>query len=312
MDRDTAKLEHDRLVQGAMSRILTDCVTCYACEEYCPRGNHPFYLIVERQESLGVHPVPVPIEKSQVVMMRPRGNMQVQDAKGTIVDMCFFSAMKGSIRAPLFEGVTTIEGLDVFCNLMYLHFARNSTIVERLPGVVDTIMRCAVEPSGNREVVCFHDECFGAFTSWAPAFGIDVPFAPVHLFAYLARRLGELKPRIKPLGARVAYQRPCSSRLCPETERYVDEIFAMVGVERPRRTYEYDDALCCAGVMEAAQRFDLADEVRALNIEDMLAANVQYCVFNCPFCFWTLAEPVGKAGIIPIMMTDLCLMALGG
>jgi hypothetical protein len=43
----------------------------------------------------------------------------------------------------------------------------------------------------------------------------------------------------------------------------------------------------------------------------MKASGAQYCVFNCPFCFWTLAEPVAKAGIFPIMMSDLCLMALG-
>ncbi|MCU0576420.1 MAG: heterodisulfide reductase-related iron-sulfur binding cluster [Desulfobacterota bacterium] len=311
LDQARAKQEHDRIVRGEMSSILKDCVTCYACEEYCPSGNHPFYHIVEQQERLGVHPVPRPIEKSQVIMMAPRGRIGKKLVSPPVIDMCFFDIMKGGIRGRLFDGATTIGGSDVFCNLMFLHFARNSTIRERLPLVMDNIMRFHLEPSGVRELICYHDECYGTYTSWAPAFGIEVPFRPVHLFDYLYHRLLELKADIKPLNAKVAYQRPCSNRLCPETDHFVDDIFGLIGAQRPKRTYEYGNALCCGGVPEAAQRFDLVEEIRGKNVADMKEAGVQYCVFNCPFCFWTLAEPVAKAGIFPVMMSDLCLMALG-
>ena len=43
MDLETAREEHGKLVRGEDSEILTRCVTCYACEEYCPYHNHPFY-----------------------------------------------------------------------------------------------------------------------------------------------------------------------------------------------------------------------------------------------------------------------------
>ena len=39
-----------KVVKGKDSRVLHECVTCYACEEYCTRGNHPFYLISEKRE----------------------------------------------------------------------------------------------------------------------------------------------------------------------------------------------------------------------------------------------------------------------
>ena len=45
-----AREERQRLLDGEDSRVLRDCATCYACEEYCPYDNHPFYLLVERQE----------------------------------------------------------------------------------------------------------------------------------------------------------------------------------------------------------------------------------------------------------------------
>ena len=52
--------EMAKIVRGEDSFVLRECVTCYGCEEYCPMGNHPFYLIVERQEALGIPPVPRP------------------------------------------------------------------------------------------------------------------------------------------------------------------------------------------------------------------------------------------------------------
>lgn len=310
-DLETALLEHEKLINKEVSKILTDCVTCYACEEYCPYGNHPFYLIVDRQEELGIHPVPKPIEKSQVVMMGPRGTIMPKKVSQPVINMCFFTMMNASIRGSLFHGASLIGGSDIFCNLMFLHFARNSTIKERLPLMIENIMNNFLEPSGIKELVCYHDECYGTYTSWAPAHGIEVPFKPVHLFDYIYHRMLELKQRIKPLGIKVAYQRPCSNRLCPQTDHFVDDIFSLIGAERPEREFEYENALCCGGVPESGQLFDLAEDIRAKNVEDMKAIGAQYCVFNCPFCFWTLAEPVFKAGIVPIMMSDLCLMALG-
>lgn len=311
LDLEAAREERRRLALGERSSILEECVTCYACEEYCPYGNHPFYHIVLQQELLGIHPVPKPIEQSQVVMMGPRGKIQSQEVSDPVINLCFFSMMGGGIRGRIFEGATTIGGSDIFCNLMFLHFARNSVIRERLPVTIDNIMRFHLEPSGVTELVCYHDECYGAYTSWAPAFGIEVPFRPVHFFEFILKRLKELSHEIRPLGFPVAYQRPCSSRLCPETDRLVDEIFAIIGVHRPERSYEYGRALCCGGVIDAAQRFDLAEENRRKNVQDMKDSGARYVVFNCPFCFWTLSEPVAKAGMVPVMMSDLCLMAFG-
>lgn len=49
-DLEEARKEKANINNGKSSRVLTECATCYACKEYCPNNNHPFYLIVERQE----------------------------------------------------------------------------------------------------------------------------------------------------------------------------------------------------------------------------------------------------------------------
>jgi Fe-S oxidoreductase len=91
----------------------------------------------------------------------------------------------------------------------------------------------------------------------------------------------------------------------------VDEIFGLIGVHRPERTYDRENALCCGTTIRAMQRDELADDIQERNVEDMVAVGARYCVFNCPMCFMTMREMVAERGITPILMSDLCRMALG-
>ncbi len=309
-DLKTAREEKNRILEQADTRVLADCVTCYACEEYCPNGNHPFYQIVELQEKKDFLPAPAPITRQQIVMMQPKGNLQPAKVSAPLVNLCAFPMLAGSIRGKLFEGAATVSGNDIFCNIMWLHFGKNSLIRERVPQSIERLHTFFLAESGLKEMVCFHDECYGAYTQLAAAFNMAVPFRPVHLFEYLNRRLDELKDNIKPLGAKVAYQRPCSNRLAPHTDLLLDEIFRKIGVERAVREYDRENALCCGGVLRGHQKDDLADDLQRRNIEDMRAAGAVYAVFNCPFCMFTLGEAVAEKGLFPILVSDLCQQAL--
>lgn len=310
-DISQARAEKQNINEGRDSRVLHECVTCYACQEYCPNGNNPFFLIVERQEERGILPAPRPILEEQLRMMGPKGRLEKKAVTGPVVDMCAFPMLTGCVRGRLFENASVIVGTDIFCNIMWLHFARNSVIRERVPAVMARIMDFYLRDSGVRELICFHDECYGTFTTLARAFGMAVPFTPVHLFDYINRRLDALSDRIKPLNQKIAYQRPCSSRLCPETERSLDTIFEKIGAERVPRQYDRQNALCCGGVPRAHQRDELADELVEKNLTDMQKTGAVYCVFNCPFCMATLGMEAAEKGLTPILVSDLVQLALG-
>jgi Fe-S oxidoreductase len=311
MNLEEAREERMKIVRGEDSKILHECVTCYACEEYCPRGNHPFYHIVETQEKLGINPVPRPITKSQVVAMAPGGKIKHREGSGPLVDLCFFPMLTGLIRGKLFKDASYFTGSDYMCQVMFLHFARDTVMKERIPPMIEKIHELYVKKRPDKELVCFHDECFGTYTSWAPAHGIPVPFKPVHLFDYLAGQLKAHKADIKKLNIKAAYQRPCSNRLIPETDKLVDEIFDLIGVERAGRKYDRKNALCCAAVMEAQQRFDRAEEVQERNVADMKASGASHVVFNCPMCYFTLSGKVSEQGMTPTLMSELCIKAVG-
>jgi Fe-S oxidoreductase len=55
----------------------------------------------------------------------------------------------------------------------------------------------------------------------------------------------------------------------------------------------------------------LADDVQKRNIDDMVKFGAEYCVFNCPACWDSLAHKIFKQGIKPIHIIDLCKLAIG-
>lgn len=315
IDKDTAGEEIQKIARGEDSFVLHDCVTCYACEEYCPVNNHPFYLIVKMQEELNIPPLPRPLIQRGINMGIPfRGEPVIKEINGRALLMGAFADHISLIQGRLFEGLPVISDdprkmFHFFCQLMYLHFARISVINERLPGIIDTISRYKVT-----EAVCFHDECYGTYTSYCPAMGIDVPFKTVHLFEFLYNRLLELRDQIKGVNLRVAYQRPCSSRLSPDKLHFVDDIFELIEAKPVQRKYVSENALCCGGPIEGQRREGSrkrASDLQHRNISDMEDAGAEICVFNCPACYQIMGHLVEQKGIRPIHMSDLCRLAIG-
>jgi len=312
LNLEQAREERWKIIRGEDSRILKECITCYACEEYCPHNNHPFYQIVDLQEAKQIHPAPIPVEKVQLQMMAPTVEVDYQELSGPVIDLCtFYPFEKLSIQGRLFEDVSIIGGNDLFCNLMFLHFAKGSVIRERLPQVIDNIWKYHLKKNNIEELVCFHDECISTYNHYAPAYGIEVPFKPIHFFEFILKRLEKVKDEIKPLYMQAAYQRPCSNRMCPDADHLVDDICQMIGVERLEREYDRENALCCGGAPRMQGREELADELVQKNLDDMQAAGAMLCIFDCQFCLMTLAEQVAKRGMIPILLGDLVRMALG-
>jgi hypothetical protein len=308
LDKKKAKEEWQKVINGEDSFVLEDCTTCYACEEYCPFGNHPFYLIVERQEEKGILPAPRPIITMWINQCQPVGRFMVGKVEEKALSFCFLPQFNTLVKGKLFDGIawSVIFGQEFFCNAVYLHYARASVIKDRLPKIVENIKK-----QGIKELICLHDECYGTFTSLAPAYGIELPFKPIHYFEYLYGKLKELKKLVKPLNIKAAYQRNCSARLVPETDHFVDDIFGLIGVKRLEREYDKENGLCCAEIFRMAKGPALADDVQKRNIDDMVKFGAEYCVFNCPACWDSLAEKVAKRGIKPVHMIDLCKLAIG-
>ncbi len=308
IDKAAAKKEWQKIINGENSYVLEACTTCYACNEYCPHGNYPFYMLVGRQEEKGILPAPRPIVKMWINQCEPVGKFTTGLLKERALSYCFLWHFNLLAHGKLFDGIewSVVFGQEFFCNAVYLHFAKSSLISERLPKVIENIKK-----QGIKELICLHDECYATYASLAPAYGIEVPFKPVHYFEFLLERLKALKGEIKPLNVKAAYQRNCSTRLIPEVDYFVDDIFNIIGVERLNRTYDKQNALCCAEILRMSKGPELADDVQKRNLDDMVDSGAEYTVFNCPVCWDSLSEKVALSGLKPIHLIDLCKLAIG-
>ena len=52
---EDARSELTKMIDRENSRVLSECVTCFACHEYCPYGSNPFDLILDLQEKYNSH-----------------------------------------------------------------------------------------------------------------------------------------------------------------------------------------------------------------------------------------------------------------
>lgn len=307
-NKEEARREMLKAARGEDSRVLHECATCYACEEYCRRGNHPFYLIGERREEKGIFTASRPITNQWINMTVMQGKHMIGQVKDKALSCCFIPELGPLGTGEIFKKVSAagVFGTEFMCPAVHSHFAKMSVIRERLPIVLDNFKKL-----GAKEVICLHDECYGTYTSIASAYGMKVPFKPIYYMDYLLERMQVLKDRIKPLGVRAAYQRPCSNRLIPDKHRLVQQILELIGVEVPDREYQDENALCCGEVLRSISGYKLANDVQKRNIDDMVKTGAEYCVFNCPACQSGISEKVAKAGLKPVHLIDLCKMAIG-
>ncbi|MGV9171584.1 MAG: heterodisulfide reductase-related iron-sulfur binding cluster [Promethearchaeia archaeon] len=306
---EEAQAEMMRMIDGGHSRVLEDCVTCFACDEYCPYNSHPFDLFVNLQEKHDAHGVNPKIIEGMVQRYKPHEELRVKeiDPEKPVLNKCVFFKSHGKhIQGELFDDLQYIQGRDFFCNLMYHHFERDSVIQERVPKIIENIKKTNV-----KKMICFHDECYGLYASYCPRNNIEVPFEPIHIFEYISDYLKQNKEKITKLNAKIAYQRNCSNRFIPETDKWVDEICELIGVERVDREYDRENALCCAAPFAMLGKRKLVRPTQNKNIKDAVKHDAEYLIFNCPMCMDTVGSKAERKGLKIYLLSDLVRMALG-
>jgi Fe-S oxidoreductase len=299
-----------KLIKGEPARITDVCVTCSACNEYCPTGANPYDLILRRIEERGYEAAPAFRHITEGVdseELSPTKVIWGEPDKPILHTCTFYEWIPHLYDRQLFKGTTLMIGGHFACRLYFEHLGRQSVFKEYLPKRVENVARVA----GNREVVMMHDDCYSAFTTRAMDWGINVPFKVVHQSEYLRDYLKAHKAQIKKLNTKIAYHQPCASHYTPWQNEWIDEVMELIGCERVKRTYDRDNQICCGAVVASRQGLEVTKKIRKANIEDAKAAGAEAFVMQCPLCAVNLRDGTKAAGMEPYMLPQLCSLALG-
>ncbi|MBI9077273.1 MAG: (Fe-S)-binding protein [Desulfatibacillum sp.] len=305
--KESASKSFQALINGDESPWINQCVTCFACNEYCDKDARPFDLICQRQEEGGQY-----LPKELVDMMHahfsPQGEYTPPKVEGRAISLCtIYSVLdKDAFTGKLFDDATLLRGRFFFCDVLYLHMGNMSIILDEMPAIISRLAA-----TGADEIVFVHDDCY-SMIKLAIENGIELPFKAVHIFEYLRDQLKEHQSQISPLNLTLAYQRPCASRYSTEKEPLLDEIFSLIGVTRVDRKYDRKNALCCCtNAGDAMPSRKGTEKFQDANIADALDYGATGMAFLCPMCLQALSPKCKDAGLIPYFITDLCRMALG-
>jgi Fe-S oxidoreductase len=305
-DRDRALSEIKALRNGEKAAILSTCITCCACREYCPTGADPYNLIVRSLEKFDVFSGAKKNLNNRDLAFEIAGEVVTGEPDKPVLALCVMERRipQDTLNSRLFKGMGVIKGQDYFCLIDYEHVGKESPIERGAQRFIDKLAAL------NKDIIFLHDDCYAMVHTKIKDYGIAVPFRYMHLFEYLRDYLRNHHNSIRPLRKRVAYQRPCASRYTPEKDIFLAEIFELIEVERVPRKYDREAALCCGGPIVHA-RPALAREIQAKNIDDAITCGAEAIITLCPMCDRILRQPSAVRGLKKIFITDLVRMALG-
>ncbi|MFO8010997.1 MAG: (Fe-S)-binding protein [Dehalococcoidia bacterium] len=303
-DRQQAAAWMKDMIEGRQTPVLRKCITCYACNEFCPQDANPFDLIARLQERYQVFfdRKVITQEEAKYIFNGQLRNAQQEER---VMSTCVFEKTDAHLMEGELYQLPRVGGKPYYCWILFSHMGAESVQRKHARELVDRLAM-----SGAREIVFFHDDCYAMVSRMAPEYGIEVPFRPVHFSEYLVEYLSARRDRIRPLGLKIAYQRPCASRHTPYKEHFIDEFFGLVGVDRVQRQFDRENALCCAGITLMLGNAD-PGPAQEKNIIDARQSGAQAMVCLCPMCSNNLAWTAGKYQMPLIFLGDLARMALG-
>ena len=163
------------LKAGLCAEVLDQCITCMACNEYCPEGANPYDLILAAQEAHGVCMIPPEAVDTieRTLAGQPRS---IVPGEPGLPALCLCTMQQACppdmLESSLLAGMPVVSGGDFFSRAVYLHTGMESVVRDHAPRYIANLADL-----GHDEIVFLHDDCYVLAAHKAPEYGIRVPDA---------------------------------------------------------------------------------------------------------------------------------------
>jgi len=263
LDREEAVEEMKRLIEGRPTRTVhSKCISCYACNAFCPRDCHPYELILKtwyrRYQDRGLPvrasylmPASSPNFRTDMVRYMNAGERELLEKwretppEGEVVlyPGCSVLTLPHLVDAGFLRGVIISGGWDMCCGEMYFR-----------QGLFDVVERTAEKLTayyrdkdiGTMLFVC--PACMNMFRNVLPKqFGAEFGFATKYIGTYLLEKLesGEME-MVKKLNRTVAVHDSCHARvLGEEIMETARKLYAVMGLQMLEMEHNRLEGYCC-------------------------------------------------------------------
>lgn len=279
-----AREEMKRLVEGLPTRVVhRRCISCYACDAFCPWGCRPYELIISawhrryRERGLPVRasylmPASHPNFRTDLVRtMSPRERELLRRWRETppegefvLYPGCNALALPHLLDASFLQGIVISGDFDLCCGEMYFRMG--------LFDVVQEVARKLTAHYRGRSIGTMLFVCpagLNMFRNVLPGlFGARFDFRTMYLGDHLWKKVesGELALR-KRLDRRVAVHDSCHGRILgEEVQGSARRLYAAMGLDLVELATDPAEGLCC-GMAAGCNRYRPEDMYRAAVME---------------------------------------------
>ncbi|MBN1773492.1 MAG: (Fe-S)-binding protein [Deltaproteobacteria bacterium] len=280
--------EMKRLIAGEPTRTVhSRCISCYACDAFCPHDCHPYELILKtwheryRKQGLPVRaaylmPTSSPNFRTDMVgTMAPREQSLLRKWEATppegdlvLFPGCNLLTMPHLVDAPFMEGIVISGDLDLCCGEMFFRM-----------GLFDEVKRTAEKLTRyyrDREIGTMLFVCpagLNMFRNVLPRFfGAEFSFETRFLGDYLWDKVsaGEIELTGK-LDHSIAVHDSCHGRILgDEVTGSTRKLYAAMGLELRELVTDLREGLCCG--MAAGSRRCRPDDMFLAAVKELQAA----------------------------------------
>ncbi len=276
-NKKTAVEEMKKLIEGKPSKVLKKCISCNACNNFCPHGCRPYELITRRwHKRYRRNGLPVRAEylmpsttsnfRTDMVNRMSKREQELVETwyktppEGELVlyPGCNTLALPHLLDASFMEGVVIAGDWQHCCGEMFFRM-----------GLYDEVKRTAEKLTGYYEdksigTMLFPcPACLNMFTNVLPEqFGAEFKFKTKYLGTYLLEKIEAGEIRIdREFNQKVTLHDSCHARILgEEVMEGARQILEYTGVEILEMELNKEEGLCC-GIAAGANRYSPFDIV---------------------------------------------------
>jgi Fe-S oxidoreductase len=282
------------------SDVMFQSCMCGACKRHCIYIDYDLRKFIQMGRSIAFKEGMLPDEtKKRVETFKAYGNPNgerrlMQKGTGTIGYFISCSAYKDESLLKAMDRILSVSkekvqqfgGADICCGAP-LYYAGDTKGFKKAAQK----MKREIERRGLDRVITMCPNCLKMMRVGYPEMGVDLNVQVAHTTEFLASLLKEKKIRIKKVKGTATYHDPCILVNDMDITAAPRQIIAALGYEIKEPVYTKEHTHCCGAPPGSRLGFSkLADQVKAMRINELKQTGADVYVSACPSCKAVLSE----------------------